>query len=88
MRAMIVRMPMQTGYGGVRRVEVSLPYVDFLIADQPAKYGTPETLPPLLSRADVPPIGRVRLYRSYKPPPRVTAAEWCEIERALGEPVA
>ena len=86
MRAMIIRMPMQTGYGGVRRVEVSLPYVGFLVSDQPTKYGTPETLPPLLSRADVQPIGRVRLYRSYKPRPRVTAAEWRELERSLGAP--
>ena len=74
MRSMFVQVPMQTGYGGVRHVEVSLPYVDFLVADQPAKYGTPETLPPLVTRADVQPIGRVRLFRSYKPRPPVSAA--------------
>jgi hypothetical protein len=87
MRAMIIRMPMQTGNGGVRHVEVSLPYIDFLVSDWPAKYGTPESLPPLVSRADTQPIGRVRLNLSYMPHPRVSASEWREIERSLGKPV-
>ena len=30
MRAMIIRIPMQTAAAGVRRVAVSLPYIDFL----------------------------------------------------------
>jgi len=40
---MIIRMAIQTGYGGVRHVAVSLPRIDFLLADQPAKYA--ESLP-------------------------------------------
>jgi len=34
MNAMIIRMPMQTGYGGVRHIVVSRPRVDFLVADR------------------------------------------------------
>ena len=45
-RAMIVRIPMQTAAAGVRHVAVSLPYVGFLLADQPDKYLRPEDLPP------------------------------------------
>jgi hypothetical protein len=37
MRAMVIRIPMQSGYGGVRHVAVSLPRVEFLLADMPAK---------------------------------------------------
>ena len=33
MRHMVVVVPMQTGYAGVRYVEVSVPYVAALIAD-------------------------------------------------------
>ena len=37
---------MQTAAAGVRHVAVSLPYVGFLLADQPDKYLRPEDLPP------------------------------------------
>ena len=42
---MTIRTPIPTGYGGVRHVSVTLPRVDFLIAEQPAKYALPESLP-------------------------------------------
>ncbi len=38
MRSMFVQVPMQTGYGQITRVEVSLPYVAALIADDSGKY--------------------------------------------------
>ena len=38
MRSMFVRVPMQTGYGAVVQVEVSLPFVEFLVADSDGKY--------------------------------------------------
>ena len=41
---MTILIPASTGYGGVRHIPVSLPRVDFLLADQPAKYALP-TLP-------------------------------------------
>ena len=46
MRSMIICMAIQTGYGGVRHVAVSLPRIDFLLADWPAKYALPESLLP------------------------------------------
>jgi hypothetical protein len=65
MRAMIVRIPMQTAATGVRHVAVFLPYVDCLVADQPGKYAaTPEDFPPA-TRADVQPIGRQRRYHAH-----------------------
>jgi hypothetical protein len=42
---MIIQVPAPTGYGGVRHVNVTLPRVDFLVAEQPAKYALPESLP-------------------------------------------
>ena len=51
---MIIRTPIPTGYGGVRHVSVTLPRVDFLVAEQPAKYALPESLP-APSRPEVPP---------------------------------
>ena len=41
MRSMFAQVPMQTGYRGVRHVAVSLPRVDFLVAELPAKYVVP-----------------------------------------------
>ena len=38
MRSMLTRVPMQTGYGAVVHVEVSVPYVDVLVADGDGKY--------------------------------------------------
>src|SRR5262245_48431305 len=38
MQRMFVRVPMQTGYGQVVRVEVSLRFVECLIADGDGKY--------------------------------------------------
>ena len=49
---MIIQVPAPTGYGGVRRIAVSLPRIDCLIADQPAKY-LPE-LPGADVRPDAP----------------------------------
>ena len=64
MRAMVIRIPMQSGYGGVRHVPVSLPRIDCLIEDEPGKYSTPEARPvEPLSRADTQPIGVQRWYR-------------------------
>ena len=51
---MTIRTPIPTGYGGVRHVNVTLPRVDFLIAEQPAKYALPESLPAPIG-PDVPP---------------------------------
>ena len=59
---MIVRIPLQTAAAGVRHVAVSLPSVDFLIADRPDKYLRPEDLLPP-GKVDSPPIGRQRWYR-------------------------
>ena len=71
MRAMIIRIPMQTAAAGVRHVAVSLPRIDCLLADQPGKYLLPEDLPPP-NKADSQPIGRQRLYHRSRSPPRVT----------------
>jgi hypothetical protein len=38
MRSMFVQVPMQTGYGQITRVEVSLPYCGLLVADSEGKY--------------------------------------------------
>ena len=38
MRSMFTRVPTQTGYGAVVQVEVSLPLVEFLVADGDGKY--------------------------------------------------
>jgi hypothetical protein len=38
MQRMFVQVPMQTGYGGVTRVEVALPYCAALVADSGGKY--------------------------------------------------
>ena len=92
---MVIRVAIQSGYGGVRHVLVSLPRIDFLIADQPDKYARPEDDQPPPTRADVQPIGKRRLYgygphHNYKPrsAPRVSAAVWRELERSLSEPLA
>ena len=46
MRAtMVILVPIQTCAAGVRHVAVSLPRVDFLVADMPGKYAAPESLP-------------------------------------------
>ena len=63
-RAMIVRIPLQTAAAGVRHVAVSLPYVGFLIDDRPDKYLRPEDLPPP-GKLDSQPIGRQRLYNAH-----------------------
>ena len=42
---MILHVPVQTAAAGVRHVAVSLPRIDCLVADQPAKYALPESLP-------------------------------------------
>jgi hypothetical protein len=44
MRHMVVVVPMQTGYAGVRYVEVSVPYVAALIADGEKYYMEPKRL--------------------------------------------
>ena len=67
MRAMIIRIPIQTAAAGVRHVAVSLPRIDCLLVDQPGKYLLPENLPPP-TRSDVQPIGRRRLYRPISSP--------------------
>jgi hypothetical protein len=51
---MTILIPAPTGYGGVRHVAVTLPRVDFLVAEQPAKYAAPESLP-APTGLDVPP---------------------------------
>ena len=56
MRAtMVILVPTPTGYGGVRHVNVTLPRVDFLIAEQPAKYAVPESLPVPDTQPSAPP---------------------------------
>ena len=51
MRAtMFIQVPVQSAAAGVRHVAVSLPRVDCLLADQPAKYALPAPTGP-----DVPP---------------------------------
>jgi hypothetical protein len=50
---MTILIPAPTGYGGVRHIAVSLPRIDVLIADQPAKYSLPE-LPGADVRPDAP----------------------------------
>ena len=42
---MTILIPAPTGYGGVRHVAVTLPRVDFLVAEQPAKYALPAAAP-------------------------------------------
>ena len=54
MRAMVIRTPFLSGYAKVRHLEVSLPRIDCLIVDQPAKYAAPESLP-APTGPDVPP---------------------------------
>ncbi len=44
MRSMLVQVPMLTGYAGVTRVEVSVPYVAALIADGGKYYMQPKHL--------------------------------------------
>jgi len=71
MRAMIIRLPMQTAAAGVRYVAVSLPRIDCLLVDMPHKYLLPEDLPPP-GKSDSQPIGRQRLYHRSRSPPRMT----------------
>ena len=59
-------------------VEVSLPYIDFLLADLPAKYGTPETLPPpqrMRSKCFCTPGGNTLRRRSRIALPHIDARE-------------
>jgi hypothetical protein len=53
MRAMVTRTPIPCGYAKVRHVEVSLPRIDCLITDQPAKYVVPESA--ASTKPDAPP---------------------------------
>ncbi len=38
MQHMFVTVAMHTGYGGIKHVEVSLPYIEVLVADSEGKY--------------------------------------------------
>jgi hypothetical protein len=50
MRSMLIRTPMQTGYGGVVHVEVSLPYAEVLLDGK--KYRLPGDAGPQLTGAE------------------------------------
>ena len=50
MRSMLIRTPMQTGYGGVVHVEVSLPYVEQIMDGK--KYRLPGDEVPRLDGAE------------------------------------
>jgi len=65
---MVISVAMLGGYGTLRRVRVSLPRIDCLLADQPDKYARPEDLPPP-NKVDSQPIGVQRWYRGPRPPP-------------------
>ena len=56
---MTILIPAPTGYGGVRHVAVTLPRVDFLVAEQPAKYALPAC--PAPTGPEVPPRRGARL---------------------------
>jgi hypothetical protein len=48
MRVMVTIVVLQTGYGGIRRVAVSLPYVEQIMDGR--KYRMPDDIPPPPSR--------------------------------------
>jgi hypothetical protein len=45
MQSMVITMPVLSGYAVVRHLEISLPLIDQLIADQPGKYRLPDATP-------------------------------------------
>ena len=76
MRSMIIRTPMQTGYGGVRHVAVSLPYVAALLDG--VKY---------MESADLPRLEGTELRRQRAPSLRflVRLALKCDSAEELGK---
>ena len=99
---MVISIASPTGYGGVRRIAVSLPRVDALIADQPTKYSLP-VIPGVADVQPDPPARRGARWTSHgragysrssiwrrqrrREQSRREARELNELARMLGDPV-
>jgi hypothetical protein len=85
---MTILIPASTGYGGVRHIPVSLPRVDFLLADQPAMYALP-TLPGESIQPDIPARRGARWTAwDHRPARRHREQrELAELAEMLGDPV-